>query len=408
MELAPHLRFSGCLAGPVHLGVCGSIAAYKALDLLRLLRAAGVEVCCTLTASAQEFIRPLSFKALGAVQVHGAMYPASGSLYAHLAPGREAMGLVIAPVTANMLAKLAHGMADCMLSCQALSYPGPMVLAPAMNPNLWHAPATQANVALLQERGHVFVGPVAGNVACGDTGKGRMAPLEDIALETFRALAPDDLQGRRILLTLGPTREHWDTVRFWSNPSTGTMGAALAVAAWLRGAHVTAVCGPGAPWLPDGIDRVDVTSALEMHDAATSHWSSCDIACCTAAVADYRPASSSGQKRKKADLGSEISVPFAANPDILAALGESKGPGKRLIGFAAETGDLEQHARGKLQRKNLDMIVGNIVGAADSGFAAPDNRVLVLDASGRQELWPLLPKPEIAWRIWDWLLLESS
>ncbi len=408
MELPAHLRFSFPGAGSLHLGVCGSIAAYKALDLLRLFVAAGMRVTCTLTSSAQQFIQPLSFSSLGADCVDTGMFAGHAPEFAHLAPGRSSRAMVIAPATANTLARLAHGLADEMLSCQALSFPGSIVLAPAMNPNLWHAPPTQANVALLKERGHVFVGPVSGNVACGDTGKGRLAPLEEIFLASLKAMTPQDMQGQRVLLTLGPTREHWDAVRFWSNPSTGTMGASLAVAAWLRGAEVTAVCGPGTPWLPAGVLRVDVGSAAQMLDACIQAWPNSDIGCCTAAVADFRPAQFSEQKRKKATMGSELAIPFSSNADILATLGQSKQPGQRLVGFAAETGDLEDQARDKLARKSLDMIIANRIDQPDAGFATATNKVFVLGADGRQEHWPLLPKPEIAWRIWDWLLLTSS
>lgn len=408
MELPAHLRFTAPGAGTLHLGVCGSIAAYKSLDLLRLFLSAGFRVTCTLTAAAQQFIHPLSFSSLGADCIDTDMFGGQAPEYAHLAPGRGAKAMVIAPVTANTLARLAHGLADDMLSCQALSFPGSLVLAPAMNPNLWHAAPTQANVSLLQARGHVFVGPVSGSVACGDTGKGRFAPLLEIFLCGLKAMTVQDMQGKRILLTIGPTREHWDAVRFWSNPSTGTMGASLAVAAWLRGAEVTAVCGPGAPWLPSGVQRRDVTSAAQMLEASVQAWPTSDIGCCTAAVADFRPAQYSEHKRKKASLGGELSIPFVGNADILATLGTSKEPGQRLVGFAAETGELEEQARDKLSRKSLDMIVANRIDQPDAGFAAATNKVYVLGADGRQEHWPVLPKPEIAWRIWDWLLLTSS
>lgn len=408
MTLPAHLAFPNFLGTSLHLGVCGSIAAYKSLDLLRMWQQCGVAVGCTLTASAQEFVRPLSFSALGAAPVHGGMFPVGEDIFAHLEPGRQHSALVIAPATANILAKLAHGLADDMLSCQALAHPGPLVIAPAMNPNLWHAPATQSNVAVLRERGHVLVGPVSGDVACGDTGKGRLAQLEAIFLHGLRALSPQDLSGLRVLLTLGPTREFRDPVRFWSNPSTGIMGASLAVAAWLRGARVTAVCGPGCPWLPEGIERIDVVSALEMQAVCETHWSAQDVGCFTAAVADYRPATYSTEKLKKTGTGAQLDIAFALNPDILAGIGQRKTPKQRLLGFAAETSELEQHATEKMIRKGLDIVVGNRIDVPEAGFGSSTNIVMVFDRWGRKESWPQLPKPEIAWRLWDWLLQASS
>lgn len=408
MALPAHLRFNGFIGKRLHLGVCGSIAAYKALDLLRMWQETGALVSCTMTNAAQEFIQPLSFQALGADPVYCSMFPVREDLFAHLEPGRSCEAMVIAPATAHTLAKVATGYGGDMLSCQALSFPRPIVFAPAMNPNLWNAPATQANVHVLSERGHVFVGPVSGDVACGDTGKGRMAPLEDIYLHGLKMLSQQDLQDKRILLSIGPTREHWDSIRFWSNPSSGTMGASLAVAAWLRGARVTAVCGPGTPSLPESVHRVDVTSAREMYSACLDLWPHHDVGCFTAAVADFRPADFSVSKRKKTSLDATLSIPFTANPDILASLSHKKTSAQYLIGFAAETAELQTHAADKLQRKGLDIIVANLIGEAQAGFGTPTNKVLVLDKHGRMEHWPLLPKPEIAWRIWDWLLLVSS
>lgn len=404
-----HLAFTGYLGRRLHLGVCGSVAAYKALELLRLLTGTGLGVGATLTASAERFVSRLGFEALGAAPVYGPMFDPAQGPFAHLEPGQSADAMLVAPATANTLARLAHGLADDQLSCQALAFPGPLVIAPAMNPRLWNAPATRANCDLLRERGAVFAGPACGEMACGEEGRGRFAPLEEIFALALRAVTKQDLAGIDVLLTLGPTREYFDCVRYWSNPSTGTMGAALAVAAWLRGARVRAVCGPVGLWLPPGIERVDVTSALEMHQAAmdlfpVAHW-----ACCTAAVADFRPEPFGPGKFKKESGG--LAVAFAPNPDILAAMGRARTKGQRLCGFAAEAADaqaMEAQARGKLQRKNLDLIIANDVTAPGCGFAAPTNGVLALDAQGRTERWPVLPKTEVAWRIWDWMLALSS
>lgn len=402
------LLFSGFLGCRAHLGVTGSIAAYKALDLLRRLQKAGCTVSATLTASAQRFVTPLSFQALGAAPVYSEMFgPAEGAggPFGHLEPGRTAELLVIAPATANILAKLANGLADDMLSCQALAFPGPVVVAPAMNPNLWAAPATRENMDRLRGRGVVCVGPVAGEVACGDQGKGRLAETEDILAACLRALSPQDLAGRKVLVSLGPTREPWDPVRFWSNASSGLMGAALAVAAWLRGAEVTAVCGPVGLRLPEGIRRIDVGTAREMFEACTGLWPDMDTACMTAAVADFRPEPFGDKKFKKDALPDDgLSIRFLANPDILRTLGEHKRTDQTLIGFAAETQALGPQARKKLKAKNLDIVVANRVDKPGSGFGGAENTVTVLDCKGRLEQWPSLPKTEVAWRVWDLLL----
>lgn len=404
MQLPSHLRFTGYHDKRLTLGVTGSIAAYKSLELLRLFRAAGIHVSVTLTKAASQFIQPLSFRSLGAAHVFCDLFDFDATPYAHLQPGREDQCMVIAPVTANTLAKIAHGLADDMLSCQALSFPGSLVLAPAMNPNLWHAQACIDNVALLKHRGHVFVGPAPGDVACGDQGYGRLAPLEHVYAHALKALTPQDMAGRAILVTLGPTRERYDPVRFWSNPSTGAMGASLAMAAWLRGAEVHAVVGPGAPWLPDEIHQAHVSSALEMFDASRTVWPSVDIGCFTAAVADFRPKEQLDAKLKKTDVPTGFHLEFTPNPDILRHLSTQRGQGQLCIGFAAETSELYALAKAKLADKKLDMIVANRIDAPDSGFAVETNRVCVLDRFGRHEEWPLLPKTEIAWRIWDWLL----
>lgn len=404
-----HLRFPCFLGRRVHLGVTGSIAAYKSLDLLRLLVDAQISVGVTLTASAQRFIGAESFQALGAGTVNTAMFhdgPVDDP-FAHLTPGRSSSALVITPATANIIAKIAHGLADDMLSTQALAFNGPLIVAPAMNPAMWAAPATQANWEILLERGAVGVGPTAGPVACGDTGKGRMSPVEHIFAHVLRALSPQDLAGRTVLVTLGPTREAWDAVRYLSNPSSGLMGACLAVAAWMRGANVQVVAGPTAFDFPPGITVTPVTTAREMLDAAAELFPKADIACCTAAVCDFRPlppVSGLGRKLKKRDMNPDaLSIALAANPDVLRTLGAAKRSDQTLIGFAAETDDLLAQARLKLSEKNLDLIVANRVGLPEGGFDSATNVVTVLDRTGRVEQWPVLPKTEVAWRIWDLL-----
>ncbi|NJB67977.1 phosphopantothenoylcysteine decarboxylase/phosphopantothenate--cysteine ligase [Desulfobaculum xiamenense] len=399
----PHLAFSGLRGRRVHVGVCGSVAAFKTLELIRDLGRCGVHVGATLTEGAQRFVTPLSFEALGAVPVYGGVHDVASGTFGHLEPGQDAHAFAVAPATANMLAKLACGLADDMLSCQALAFPGPIVIAPAMNPRMWNAAATRENWQKLKDRGNICIEPGCGEMACGDEGRGRFPAIETIHLEILRALSPQDMRGRKVLVTLGPTREYFDAVRFWSNPSTGTMGASIAVAAWLRGAEVTAVCGPTSLWLPEGIRRIDVTTAREMFEAATAAWPDCDTGCLTAAVADFRPVPfGTGKFKKEGSTGLEVR--FENNPDILFSLGQNKREGQRLIGFAAEAADLEANAQGKLRRKNLDMIIGNDVTKAGSGFGTTTNAVVVHDATGRTECWDTMPKPDVAWRIWDWML----
>lgn len=363
----------------------------------------GIGVSATVTAAAQQFVTGLSFRALGCEPVFETMYPVGDDVFGHLDPARVRHGLVVAPATANTIAKMAGGIADDMLSSQCLSFPGSIVIAPAMNPALWDAAATRENWAKLRERGHVCIEPGAGEMACGDEGRGRLPKLETIFLEGLRSICPQDLAGRKVMLTLGPTREAWDGVRFWSNPSSGVMGASLAVAAWLRGAEVHTVCGPVSLWLPEGIRRTDVASAQEMYEAASDIWPSMDIGCFTAAVADFRPRPYGSGKFKK-EGSADLAVSFDRNPDILLSLSTAKKPGQMTVGFAAETDDLKAAARGKRERKNCDILVGNNVAVAGAGFSSPTNEVFVVDREGREEEWPQLSKTEVAWRIWDWLL----
>jgi len=397
-----HLSFKGFLGRRLQLGVCGSIAAYKALDLVRMFRDTGTDVGATLTDSARQFVTPLSFEALGASPVFSAMYPVGDDVFGHLTPGEAAHAMLIAPATASTLARLANGLADDMLSCQALAFPKPLVIAPAMNPRMWHNAATQANWETLKARGHVCIEPGCGRTACMEEGRGRLADLNEIFLYGLRALTPQDMAGQTVMITLGPTREKWDGVRFWSNPSSGTMGACFAVAAWLRGATVHAVTGPGTPWLPSMISRYDVTSAKEMFEAAEGLWPTMDIGVFTAAVADFSPIPFGDEKFKKG--AEELVVRFASTTDILKTLGAAKKEGQRIVGFAAETSSMQENALKKLRAKNADMVVGNIVGRADSGFQSPTNEVFVTDRNGRQEEWPVQPKTEVAWRVLDWLL----
>ena len=408
--MQPHYAFAGFMGKRVHLGVSGSIAAYKALDLMRALQEADCIVSATLTQSCTRFIQPLSFEALGASPVYTDMFadtPGADTAFGHLEPGQAADVMLMAPASANTMAKLAFGLADDMLSCQALAFPGPKLVAPAMNPRMWNAPATQRNWALLDELGYIRIPPYSGSVACGDTGTGRLAPMEEIVTATLKALSPQDLAGRNVLVTLGPTREPWDAVRFWSNPSSGTMGACMAMAAFLRGANVTVVAGPTALTFPAAISVVSVQTANQMFEACADLWPGMDMGCLTAAVADYRPVPfGNGKFKKTTSAGAGITVEFETNQDILKHLGSLKSADQKLIGFAAETDNLREEALRKLESKNLDLIAANDISKAGSGFGVPTNQMFVLDKQGRKEVWPQLPKTEVAWRLWDHLLLD--
>lgn len=397
-------RFAG---KRLHLGVCGSIACYKALDLLRALHALDIHVSVTLTDGARRFVTPLLFEALGAMPVYGRMFEGD-EVFDHLEPGQRAQAMLVAPASADALSRLAAGAASDMLSAQALAFDGPLVVAPAMNPRMWRHPATQDNVATLRRRGARVVVPGCGGTACGDTGQGRLAPVEDLFLAALRALSPQDMAGQRIMLTMGPTREKWDGVRYWTNPSSGTMGAALATSAWLRGAEVTAVCGPGCPDLPAGVERIGVGSAREMFEAASDCWPRMDMGLFCAAVADFSPEPLGPQKFKKEGRQDGFSIRFTANPDILRSLSHQRREGQKVLGFAAETtpdmDSLLELARGKRARKDADLLAGNRVNSGDSGFGAATNSMAVVDRTGHEEIWPNQSKADVAWDLCSWLL----
>ena len=393
----------------LHLGVCGSVACYRAADLLRAWRGMGMHVSVTLTPGARRFVTPMLFESLGAAPVYEDMFTQGQEIFAHLEPGQHAQAMVVAPASADALFRLAHGAAGDMLAAQALAFDGPLVIAPAMNPRMWAHAATKANVALLRERGAHMVAPACGGTACGDEGQGRLAPLHDIFLAALKALSPQDMAGRRVMVTLGPTREGWDSVRFWSNPSSGLMGAALAVCAWLRGAEVTAVCGPGVrARMPQGIVRRDVVSARDMFDVAAALWPQMDVGIFTAAVADFSPKPLGGRKFKKAEAPQGFSLDFLPNPDILQTLAEQRTPGQKILAFAAETAPdmsaLLPLAHSKITRKKADLLAANRVNSTDSGFASPTNSMAVVDANGREEIWPTQSKADVAWELCSWLL----
>ena len=395
----------------LHLGVCGSVAAYKALDLVRQWQDCGFSVSVTETPSAQKFVTPLPFEALGAEPVYTSIYQDehASTPFAHLEPAQTAQAFIIAPATATTMARLAYGLADDLLACQALAFRGPIVLAPAMNPAMWDAPATRANVELLASRGCLIVPPGLGRTACNDMGRGRLADVRLIHLAGLYAALPKDLKGKKALVTLGPTRETWDGVRFWTNASTGTMAAALAIALWLRGADVTAVCGPTSTWLPTEtctnmarFTRIDVTSADEMFEASRDVWNKVDMGVFTAAVADFSPVPLGAEKFKKSAAPDGFDIHFMPNRDILKTLAHDRRADapQKVMGFAAESSGLEASVRGKLTGKRADMVVGNLL---SDGFGTAQNSVFVADRNGREERFTDLPKTDLAWRLTAWL-----
>ena len=401
-----HLTLTQYTKRRVHLGLCGSIAAYKAIDVCRALQGTDIKTSAVLSEAGARFVTRLSLEALGVDPVQTGLFSREDSVFAHLEPGQNASLMLILPATANTMAKLAAGISDNMLTCQALAFPGPLLIVPAMNPNLWSAPATQENLARLRNRENVRVmQPEIGEMACGDLGRGKLPPLLDIYVQTLKSLSQQDLSGLKILISLGPTREFWDPVRFWSNPSSGRMGAALAVTAWLRGAEVKCVCGPSDIWLPPFLERQDVVSARQMHEACLDSWPEFDIGCLCAAVSDFRPKATLPGKFKKARFDSGFSIEFEGNPDILKDLGRNKQKGQRLIGFAAETeADLPALSKEKLDKKNLDLICANRITDPGTGFTHATNSVFLLNKQGQSSRLPVMSKADIGWTIWDWIL----
>lgn len=381
------------------VGVAGGIAAYKAAELVRALVKAGAEVRVVMTEAAQKFVTPLTLQVLSQHPVATDTFDLTQeATIGHIQLADTAELLVIAPATADAIARLAHGMANDLLTTVALACRAPLLLAPAMNVNMWRHPATQANLRTLAERGVHTVGPDAGELACGWVGEGRMIEAADIAAACAELLGPRDWTGRRVVVTAGPTYEPIDPVRFVGNRSTGKMGFAIAARAARRGAEVTLIAGPTALPTPAGVTRVDVRTALEMRAATLAAVEGSAMVVMTAAVADYRPAAEAPQKLKKDALGDAPALTLTKNPDILAEL---KGRAPVVVGFAAETEDVERHAAEKLQQKGCDLIVANDVSEEGSGFGTDTNRVVLLARDGGVDRLPRLTKDEVADRILD-------
>lgn len=381
----------------VALFVSGGIAAYKACEVLRLLQKAGCDVRVAMTESATKLVGPKTFEALSGHAVSLSVFEDDETPIPHIELSEWADLALVCPASANVIAKLAHGLADDLVSTTLLAFDGPVVVAPAMNTRMWNNPATQANVETLRSRGMCLVGPDAGRLACGDTGTGKLSTPSQIAGAALAHMACTcTLCGRHVLVTAGPTHEAIDSVRYLANASSGKMGYALAEACVAAGAQVTLVSGPTSLDAPAGVSLVSVTSASQMLDAAQLAFSGCDAAILSAAVADYRPERAADHKLKKAAEPLD-EVRLVENPDILATLCSSR-TGQVVFGFAAETDNLIAHAQAKLERKGCDLIVANDVSQACSTFGSDTNKVFLVSEAQVQEL-PCLPKREVAARV---------
>ena len=386
------------------LGVSGGIAAYKSIDLARLLTLDGAEVQTVLTESAASFVQPLPFEVLTGVTPIRKMFPVEGGKSTgdmpHISLTEGADLIVIAPATANIIGKFAQGVGDDFLSTLLLSARPPALIAPAMNPRMWASPAVQENVAALRERGHVVMAPGAGRMARAEegVGRGRMPEPGEILLAARRILLPEpDLSGMKLVVTAGPTREKWDAVRYLSNRSSGKMGFALAGEAARRGADAVLVSGPAALADPPGVRVVRVESAAQMYEAVKSEWADAHALVMAAAVADYRPVDPSARKRKKGDA--PLAVELERTTDILAELSSEKGD-RILVGFAAETDEVLERAKEKLERKGLDLIVANRVSGDEDAMGADASRAWIIDSNATEAL-PVLEKGVLAGRILD-------
>jgi phosphopantothenoylcysteine decarboxylase/phosphopantothenate--cysteine ligase len=382
----------------VLLGVSGGIAAYKAALLARLLSDAGIEVTAVLTDAATRFVGPDTFSALTGRPAYVSLWDRPGEVL-HVRLAHETDVAVVAPCTANTIAKLAHGLADDLLTSTLLEYDGPLVLAPAMHSGMWEARATRTNVGTLSSRGVRIVGPVDGPLAHGDSGPGRMSEPAEIADAVLAALRPRDLERARVLVTAGPTHEPIDPVRFIGNRSSGKMGIAIAREAAARGATVTVVLGPGTIAPPPALEVVRVQTADEMRSAVVDRFAAADVIVMAAAVADFRPKAPNESKMKK-----EAGVPdllLEPTPDILAELGERRRTGQFLVGFAAETDNVEEAGREKLRSKHLDALVANAVGRDGTGFGSETNEATIILADGEDVPMRSWSKAELASAVCD-------
>lgn len=384
----------------VVLGVTGGIAAYKAAELLRLLVKSGAEVHVVMTRSAQEFMTPLTFQTLSGNPVHTELFSLiQEQEIGHISLADRADLVLVAPATANLIGKVANGIADDLLTTTIMATRSKVLFAPAMNSNMWENPLYQGNHTKLEGLGYSFVEPAYGELACGWQGKGKLPDPQEIFNSALALLGSNALEGKTVLVTAGPTREEIDPVRFLSNYSSGKMGYAIACAARNRGARVILVSGPVNLREPQGVETIQVVSAQEMYEVVMEKVEHADLVIKAAAVADFRPVLRDGQKIKKGDA-ERLSVELQRTPDILAELGQKKGS-RVLVGFAAETEELLKHAGKKLTSKNLDMIVANDVTLEGAGFNIDTNIVRFLMADGHVEELPQMTKDEVAERLLD-------
>ena len=396
----------------ITLGVTGGVAAYKAAELVRRLQQDGFSVQVVMTRGAREFITPLTFAALTGQKVITDLFAESSgdanleSAIEHIAVAQRTDLLLVAPATADILAKFARGIADDFLTTLYLASTAPVVLAPAMNVNMWNHAATQENVEMLRARGAKIVDPDEGYLACGMTGPGRLAGQDAIIAAVREALrSVRDLAGQTLLVTAGPTCEDFDPVRYLTNRSSGKMGYALAQAAARRGARVILISGPTSLDAPEAVERIDVRTAEQMHHAVQENFSTCSIAIFAAAVADYRPSQQHQQKLKRGK--DSLTISLEPTPDILASAARNKGD-RLIVGFAAETDHVAENARKKLSSKNADLIVANDITAEGAGFDHDTNVVTLFSRDGRDLPLPRMSKTEVAQRILDEILRLRS
>lgn len=384
----------------VVVGVSGGVAVYKALDVISRLRKKDVEVHVIMTKSATEFVTPLSFQSLSQNMVITDMFaePKAWEIQ-HISLAKKADLMLIVPATANIIGKVANGIADDMLSTTIMATKAPVVFCPAMNTNMYENPIVQRNINLLKEFGYEFIEPASGRLACGDEGKGKLQDTEIIAEETLRRLhSTKDLLGKKVVVTAGPTMVPIDPVRILTNRSSGKMGYSIAEEARDRGAEVVLISGPTSLRKPNGIKVIDIKTNEDMFNAIKNEFKDADIVIKSAAVADYKAKNYSNEKIKK--TGDDLNLIFERDRDILKTLGDMK-ENQILVGFAAESSNLKENAKGKLERKNLDYIVANDISKSETGFASDENKVIIISKSGEEVSLEKMSKREVAKNIFD-------
>lgn len=384
----------------VVVGVSGGVAVYKALDVISRLRKKAVEVHVIMTKSATEFVTPLSFQSLSQNMVITNMFaePKAWEIQ-HISLAKKADLMLIVPATANIIGKVANGIADDMLSTTIMATKVPVVFCPAMNTNMYENPIVQRNISLLKELGYEFIEPASGRLACGDEGKGKLQDTEIIAEETLRRLhSTKDLLGKKVVVTAGPTMVPIDPVRILTNRSSGKMGYSIAEEARDRGAEVVLISGPTSLRKPNGIKVIDIKTNEDMFNAIKNEFKDADIVIKSAAVADYKAKNYSDEKIKK--TGDDLNLIFERDRDILKTLGDMK-KNQILVGFAAESSNLKENAKGKLERKNLDYIVANDISKSETGFASDENKVTIISKSGEEVSLEKMSKREVAKNIFD-------